>query len=232
MEVKVLASGSSGNSYLISEGEESILLDAGIPFKRLQALSGHKMLDVSGCLITHSHQDHIKAASDLMRFGVDCYVSKGEQERAGLKKHHRLKTIESGKAFDIGSFRVYPFKTVHDTPEPLGFYIISKTQSLAYFTDTASLNYSFPNVDIIMAECNYSKAILQANVRSERVDMFLAERLLRSHMSLEELLRILKRDNYQRLKKVYLMHLSNTNSDEALFKEEVQKATGVEVIVC
>ena len=34
------------------------------------------------------------------------------------------------------------------------------------------------------------------------------------------------------LKEIYLLHLSNDNSDEDLFKKTVQKIIGIEVYVC
>ena len=47
MEVKVLASGSSGNAYRISDGETALLLDAGIPLKAIQAGLGFRVRDLS-----------------------------------------------------------------------------------------------------------------------------------------------------------------------------------------
>lgn len=35
MKVCVIGSGSSGNSYLLSEGEHYIVLDCGLPFKQI-----------------------------------------------------------------------------------------------------------------------------------------------------------------------------------------------------
>ena len=69
MEVKVLASGSSGNAYRISDGETALLLDAGIPLKAIQAGLGFRVRDIMGCFVTHAHKDHSKAAKDLARLG-------------------------------------------------------------------------------------------------------------------------------------------------------------------
>lgn len=55
-------------------------------------------------------------------------------------------------------------------------------------------------------------------------------RLLESHMSLEHLLELLK--HYKDVKRIYLLHLSDLNSDEKLFRTRVQEATGAQVTVC
>ena len=51
-------------------------------------------------------------------------------------------------------------------------------------------------------------------------------------MSLETLLEALKYADLSKLKKIYVLHLSDSNSDERLIKDEIQKATGVVVEVC
>ena len=71
MEIKVFASGSSGNAYLVSDEKTTLLLDAGIPLREIQVACGFKVRMIDGCLITHSHKDHSKAAEGLARLGVD-----------------------------------------------------------------------------------------------------------------------------------------------------------------
>jgi phosphoribosyl 1,2-cyclic phosphodiesterase len=55
VEVKVLASGSSGNCYLINDGRTKILLEAGIPIKKIREATGFQLSQVSGALISHCH---------------------------------------------------------------------------------------------------------------------------------------------------------------------------------
>ena len=83
-----------------------------------------------------------------------------------------------------------------------------------------------------MAECNYDKETLQRSVESGRVPAEQAARLMKSHMSLEHLLELLRVNKIQKVKQIYLLHMSDNNSDEQRIKEEVQKLTGAEVYVC
>ncbi len=55
VEIKVLASGSSGNAYYVSDSKTPLLLEAGIPFTKIQQGLSFKTSGVVGCLISHCH---------------------------------------------------------------------------------------------------------------------------------------------------------------------------------
>ena len=232
MRIKVLASGSTGNSYLISDGETSLLLDAGIPFKQIQKGMGFRLSDVAGCLITHEHQDHSKAVPDLMKKGLDVYASKGTADILGWGGH-RLHVVKSMDIFTIGTFEITAFDVVHDCKEPLGFVLKSSAtgEKLLYFTDTAYLKYRFNNLTHILGECNFDKEILLENVRIGEVDLAGAKRIMQSHMSIDTFCEMLMANDLSRLQQIYLLHLSERNSDEEAFKKQIQKLTGAEVYV-
>ena len=122
----------------------------------------------------------------------------------------------------IGTMTIFPFDVQHDAAEPLGFVITSSVtgERVLFFTDTYYVKYVFPCVDIIMGECNYSLDTMQSR----------RDRLFESHMSLDNFLELL--ENYPNVRKIYLLHLSDDNSDAELFRREVRKKTGAEVYVC
>lgn len=65
-----LASGSSGNCYLIKSDNTNLLLDAGISCKAIQAgleSLGISLKDIDGIFITHDHIDHIKGIKTLLK---------------------------------------------------------------------------------------------------------------------------------------------------------------------
>lgn len=233
MEVKVLASGSSGNAYRISDGETALLLDAGIPLKAIQAGLDFRVRDIKGCFVTHAHKDHSKAAKDLARLGVDIYTSKGTADACGLTGH-RIKVVRALEELVVGTFRVLPFDVQHDAPEPLGFLCTSSAtgEKLLYFTDTYYLKYRFQGVTHIMAECNYSEEGIRNSVEAGYIPVELVPRLVKSHMSLEHLLDMLRANDLRLLRQIYLIHLSDNNSNAEKFREEIQKQTGAEVYVC
>lgn len=228
MEIDILASGSSGNCYRVSDGETSLLLDCGIPIRRIERGLNFQLHMIDAVLVTHCHQDHVKAAKDIAKHGIPIYTSAGTLNACKLAgyQYHTVRPLE---AVQISTFTVIPFDVEHDAPEPLGFVLKSNAtgEKLLYFTDTYYLKYRFPGIHYLMAECNYSLKTM-----SEEINPVLRDRIIESHMSLETLLELLKVNKFRELKQVYLLHLSSDNSDEELFKTAVQKATGVEVYVC
>ncbi len=58
------------------------------------------------------------------------------------------------------------------------------------------------------------------------------DRVIQSHMSIETLLEFITASAMDDLDAVYLLHMSDSNSDEAEFKKKVQAATGAQVVAC
>src|SRR5690606_20594303 len=119
-------------------------------------------------------------------------------------------------------------ETQHDAQEPLGFLLHSRASNerLLYATDTYYIRYKFPGLTHIMVECNYAADILYENVKRGAVPEVLKNRLLTSHFSLENVKEFLKANDLSRVQEIWLLHLSDGNSDEERFKREVQALTG------
>ena len=145
-----------------------------------------------------------------------------------------MKPVKALQEVMIGTFAVLPFDVQHDAPEPLGFLLTSRRtgEKLLYFTDTYYLTYRSTRLTHIMGESNYSMDIVEQSVRNGYIPPELVPRLIKSHMSLEHFLDILKANDLHEVKQIYLLHLSNNNSDAERFREAVQKLTGTEVYVC
>lgn len=233
MDIKILASGSSGNAYRVSDGKTTLLLDAGIPIKSIQVGCEFKASQLDGCLVTHSHGDHSKAVKDLAKLGVDVYTSRGTMDACGFAGH-RIHAAKALKEIAVGTFKILPFDVQHDAPEPLGFLLASTEtgEKLLYFTDTYYIKYRFQGLTHIMAECNYDEESVRQSVSAGYIPVELATRLVKSHMSLDHLLDMLKANDLHQVKQIYLLHLSNNNSNESRYKEAIQKETGAEVYIC
>jgi len=233
MNIKVIASGSSGNAYKVSDGKTALLLDAGIPLKALQRALNFRTRDLSGVLITHSHGDHSKAAKDLAKAGINIYTSKGTIDACKLAGH-RIKPVKALHELTIGTFKVLPFDVQHDAPEPLGFLLHSTAtgEKLLYFTDSYYLKYRFNGLTHIMGECNYSMEQVEKSIAAGYIPQELARRLIKSHMSLEHFLDLLKANDLSQVQQIYLLHMSSNNSNAERFKRAVQELTGTEVYVC
>lgn len=224
--VKPLASGSKGNAYRITDGRTPLLLEAGITWKQIQQGLNFKTSELAGCLISHEHQDHCKAVRDVMRAGIDCYMSQGTADAMGLSGH-RIRQVQARKQFHVGTWTILPFSTEHDAAEPLGFLLANKDgDKLLYATDTFYIRYRFRGLTHILVETNYSLDILRENMAAGLVAPELKNRLLKSHMSLETCKEFLKANDLSWVQEIWLIHMSDGNSDAARFKREIQALTG------
>lgn len=232
MDIQILASGSSGNCYKVSDGQTSLLLECGIPFREIQKKLNFKLYEVDGCLISHEHGDHSKAIMELLKSGIDVYTSKGTAapfENDIFKAIH----VEAEKQFQVGTFDILPFDTQHDAAEPLGFILYSRVtkEKLLFATDTYYVKYRFGSLNYIMVECNYAIDILRANSEAGKLPLALKNRLLQSHFELSNVKKFLQSNDLSKVKEIYLLHLSDGNSDEKRFKREIQELTGKPVII-
>lgn len=232
MDIKVLGSGSSGNCYRVSDGKTSLLLDAGLPIKRIKQGLDFLLHDIDGVLITHEHLDHAKAVKDLVKCGIDVYMSAGTKSALKIE-HHRAKAIKSMEVFNVGSFRIIAFDLVHDAKEPVGFliYSVATKESLLYITDTMYCKYRFKNLTYILIEMNFDYDIAHENVINRELNDGLAHRIYKNHMSKDAALEFIKINKSVFLKEIYLLHLSDGNSDAQAFKKAVQALTGIRVYV-
>jgi phosphoribosyl 1,2-cyclic phosphodiesterase len=228
MIITVLASSSKGNASTVTDGDTTLLLDAGIKAREIRRKSGFAKID--GALITHSHNDHSKAAGSLIKVGVDVYTGADTAIACNLTGH-RLHVLEPLKTVKIGSFDVFPFDVHHDVPN-FGYLITAANgDRLLYATDTYYIKYVFPGLSHVMLECNFDSETLQRNVGDGIVPPMLAKRLHKSHMSLETVALTLKAWDLSKLRQVYLIHLSDGNSDAARIKRAIQALTGAEVYI-
>lgn len=83
-----------------------------------------------------------------------------------------------------------------------------------------------------MMEANYDPETMEQNVKEGRIHAARAKRTIGSHMSIETVIKTLESFDLSRLQQVYLLHLSNDNSQAADFKRRVQALTGKEVYLC
>lgn len=232
IEFKVISSSSKGNCYHVTDGHTPLLLECGIPFKKIQQALGFQVLGLAGCLVSHEHGDHARAVKDMMKAGVDCYMSIGTMAAVLCARPnnnpvpHCAKAVTAMNTFNVGTWTVLPFDTVHDAAEPLGFLLASGNEKLLFATDTAYLKYKFKGLSIIAVECNHQLDILNRNVESGAVPWSVKNRVMTSHFELDNVLDCLAANDLTAVREIHLLHLSDGNSDADNMKRAVQAATG------
>ena len=225
--LKVLASGSRGNCYLLITPDETLIIEAGIKYKEILKGLNYELDKVVGCLVTHEHKDHSKSIKDLTENGIDVYSSKGTFEKLGIK-NYRSKIVKANKKQQIGNFTILPFNIVHDAEEPLGFLIKHQDiGTLLFITDTCYCEYNFKNVNSILVECNYIKE----NLEEYCIETSLSARIKESHFELENVIDFLKASDLSKTRNLMLLHLSDKHGDSQIMKEKVEEATGIPVLI-
>lgn len=230
IDIKSYGSTSKGNSYIISDGESSLMLEAGINPDRMKGVDWSK---VQGCLISHLHGDHSKYAKRVIETtGFDVFANADTIQFLNTSIY-RSKEIKGLEEFKIGNWNIMPFPLKHDIDiATLGFFIESKDgDRLLFATDTYYIPFQFPDITHLMIECNYSKDILNKNVESGLIQPFRYKRLLRSHFELGNVKKFISSNDMTKLEEVWLLHLSNQNADGDRFKKEIQAITGKPVYI-
>ena len=243
MKMVCFGSSSAGNSYYVEltrnggKPPVKLLLEAGLPYKEIvakAAINQINMAEIDGVLVTHGHADHCRSVADFKRRGAKVYanqyITAGDPAttlRAGTAKLIALDTT------------VVPFKVEHDADEPLGFMISTGVETILFVNDSKFFKARMDGIqfDYVMIEANYDGQVLHFALENAKKDNDLGnirryERILNSHMSLNNCIKHLKQMDLSKCKAIFLMHLSDRHARQYKFKEEVQKATGIQTFVC
>lgn len=230
MELKVLGSSSSGNCYILDNGNEALIIEAGIRFLDVKKALCFQLRKVAGCLITHQHNDHAKYMKSMADSGFHILALPDVLTAKGVNGS-RVKALELGKGYKFGNFKVVAFPACHDVP-CVGYLIDHpETGRILFLTDSCMCEYIFPGLNHVLIECNYSDRKLIESINAGHTLPFQRNRLLTSHMELETCKGILAANDLSNVSNVVLLHLSKDNGDEPVFISEIQKATGKVVYV-
>lgn len=221
MRLTVLASGSSGNGYVLEARHSALLIECGVKPETMMRRTAVPVSRIAGALISHEHDDHAGYASRYAGLGIKIYASEGTiKAMKGIVPEYQASVLRPMQVRYIDDWKVMPFDVRHDAAEPLGF-IIEHTEAgrILFLTDTVFCPYDFRalGLDHIMVEANYDDALLQSNVANGLVDAARAARTRGTHMSLRGACELLRADLTAELKTVILIHLSQQNADSESF---------------
>ena len=173
--------------------------------------------------------DHLKAAKDMLRAFMPVYMTGLTAELGKIDRMSpTLRICREDDQLKIGNWRVLPFPTYHDAPGSVGFLIrhTEEDVTVAYVTDTGFIKYVFPNLNVLLVECNYIDDLIDEH-KEDIGERFM--RLKETHMSLHRLKSYLSKVDKSQLRHVVLLHMSDSNSDAERMQTEIHALTGAEV---
>ena len=183
LEICSLASGSSGNCYLIRSENTAVLVDAGISCR--QICLGLKDLglgpaDLAGVLITHEHSDHVKGLKVLAeRHGVPVFINEATLRATDADPAKiRLRLFRSGDSFRAGDLDVKSYPVSHDAADPVAFSFEKDGAKISIVTDTGVVTghakEAMRGADVLVLESNHDESVLLMG----RYPWFLKQRIL------------------------------------------------------
>ncbi|AIM37416.1 hypothetical protein KO02_12500 [Sphingobacterium sp. ML3W] len=229
MRFQVIGSGSKGNCYLFTDSEgKTLILEAGVKFSNAMEAIDYDVANVQGVLITHSHSDHCKYVVQARKFGLKIFALK--ETITTIKDYDFFyNPVVPRKEFIIGPYKIMPFELQHNVP--IVGYLINHAEmgDTLFVTDTTYVPYTFPNLNNIIIEANFSQEILDSKLKDEM--KFLRNRILEDHMSFETTMLTLGKNDLSAVNNIVLCHLSSTNSDAQSYIKTVIENTGKRVSI-
>lgn len=223
--VKIQGSSSAGNNYVLADGESALMIEAGLKVKDILR-KGIDFKKIKGLLVTHEHGDHSKYIQDMLLSGsFDLWASKGTLEALSITR--RTHILKAGEQQKIGDWLILPFETIHDHPkararESLGFLILSPSgKKIVFMTDTNYAPKQFKGVTHWLIECNHDIQL----VRKSRLPKSVQDRIIQTHMSIDACKLFFSNADLSNTEEIYLIHLSEKNSDAQQFKKEIEEIT-------
>lgn len=238
MRLTIFASGSSGNCALVSHGDTHLLVDAGISARRIAAALAHWNLSpnsLSGCLVTHTHSDHIAGLATLTkRCPLPLYATApaARQLAYRLPVDHLLHTLSPSQDCPIGDLTVRPIPTSHDAPGSAGYrFTAPDGRSACLVTDlgviTEEVEAAIRGVNAAVIECNHDPDCLE----NGPYPYYLKARIAgpQGHLSNQDGARLCALCARSGAHTLVLAHLSRENNSPALARSAaLQALSGLE----
>lgn len=204
MTLKCLLTGSIGNCYILtSDTGKHLILDAGIPISRIKQGLDYDIENVTACIATHSHRDHVKAVKDLKNMGIPVW-------KPYMSEHKRQRTY-------FGEFECESFSVPHNGCPNVGYLIRVNGTTILYCTDFEYIPYdlSKQNINVMLIEMNYQKNRIDGNDHLTHVVL--------GHAEEQTTIGVIT-NNMKYLRKVILCHMSKSGAlDRELAMQHIRE---------
>ena len=231
MRVTILGSGSEGNALLLESRTTSVLVDAGLSYRKLvqrfDAIGRGVPRELSAIVVTHVHGDHAAHASTYAtRFG--CVVRAASETVGNLRLRASVarEAFSVGRALRIGDITMRSRRIPHDAPQ-VALTFETKDASLGLVTDLGhvpkGLERFLSDCETLLLESNHDPEMLATGPYPATLKRRVGGRL--GHLSNADAGDLLARLDHTP-REVVLMHLSETNNAPHLARCSADAALG------
>ena len=233
MKFSVLASGSTGNSIYVENGQHAFIVDAGLTGKKMEALLAQidrEAKQLSGILVTHEHSDHIKGVGVLARkHNIPVFANAKTWEAMNssignipLDQRFEWKTDEV-KTF--GGLDIQSFAVSHDAAEPMFYTFQEDGRKLVVMTDTGYVSDRMKGfistADAYVFESNHDVSMLQMGPYPWKIKRRILSDV--GHVSNEDAAIAMSEVVAEKETQIYLAHLSKDNNMKELARMSVSQ---------
>lgn len=231
-----LSSGSCGNCYYLNDGQNAILIDAGVSLRRLKKVFQEYNLETdafSAILVTHDHLDHIRhLGSFCKRLNKPVYTT--ETIHNALARHTFTaptiapcrRILTDGAWNEVAGMKVRYFVVPHDATQTVGYAIETAGHKFVIMTDVGrmtdeAIEYA-RQADTVVVESNYDMDMLMGGPYTYELKMRIVQGC--GHLSNDECASAVKRFWHPGLRNLFLCHLSENNNTHDLAYASSAKA--------
>ncbi|MBR4565318.1 MAG: MBL fold metallo-hydrolase [Prevotella sp.] len=229
-------SGSSGNCYFIYTEKEGLLIDVGVGIRTLKKNFkdyGLSLTQIHHVFITHDHADHIKSVGSISHdYHLPIYATEAVHE--GIDRNYCVarkitsqlrRYVVPGESINLDDvFKVTPFAVPHDSSENVGYFVEHDDKNICIITDagmvTEEMKSFISKAQYLVIEANHDIEMLQQGPYPQH----LKERILSGtgHLSNNACGEALANNMSEKLKHVWLCHLSEENNHPELARKTVE----------
>lgn len=230
VRVSALASGSSGNAFLVETGAVKLLFDAGLSSATLEYYLRQRSVlpeQLTAIFISHDHIDHLRGVGTLARRYRLPVVANESTFLAGAAQFGVLpeKVVQPvGSELQVDSVIVRTFAVSHDAAETVGFWVEARGSNIVICTDLGcesdSIREPLRAADLLVLEANHDVQRLWRGPYHPALKRRVAGD--RGHLSNAETARLVSGLAHDgRPRTVWLAHLSAANNTPALALDAV-----------
>lgn len=216
-EVKCLATGSTGNCYILKIDDYTVILDAGCDWNKLIANINLNAVDLA--FISHEHKDHSLNLEKLLLRGVLCEDGMNTQEPIKSKI----------KAKNGTEFLIFKIPVRHGDVNNCALIIKTNKECVLYVTDFNLCEYDLKPFKFthVLVECNYLESLI-----NKCTDKVRRENNIDRHMGLEGTKIFLDSLDLSSCREIDLIHLSSTFGESIIMGSSIYSKYKIKTGVC